>query len=234
LPSSVLPTYYPIFLAIQEKRCLVVGGGEVAAGKIRGLLEAGAKVIVVSPRLNTGLQRLSDERRIAHRTGEYTAVDLDGVDLVFCATDDGSVNARVAADCRRRGIWVNAADDPPNCDFILPSVIRKGRVTLAASTSGGSPALARRLREELEVFLSEDIAALADLLAEVRAALQGRQINISPARWQQAIDSRLRALLAQSRTLEARAYLLETLGVDPDVCAPVDGSKGAEMADERS
>jgi siroheme synthase-like protein len=130
---------------------------------------------------------------------------------VLTATDDAAVNQRVSADCRSAGTWINSADDPPNCDFILPSVIRRGRVTVAASTAGGSPALARRLRQELEAFLGDDVALLADLLAEVRTELQRQRIVVAAATWQMAIDARLRALLAQGRYAEGKAYLLERL-----------------------
>src|SRR5205814_952158 len=133
------------------------------------------------------LRELLAEGRIEYRAGTYEKPDLDGMALVMVATNDHGVNARVAADCRRRGVWVNAADDPPNCDFILPSVIRRGKVTVAASTSGASPALARRLREELEAFLSEDFGALADLLGDVRSELQARGMSVDGDRWQRAI-----------------------------------------------
>ena len=128
------------------------------------------------------------------------------------ATDDGAVNAAVAAEGKRRGVWVNAADDTENCDFILPAVIRKGNITLAASTSGTSPALARRLREELEAYLTEDMPALAELLAEVRSDLRSRGIKPGVEVWQDAIDEQLRVLLAQRKYRQAKVRLLESLG----------------------
>jgi precorrin-2 dehydrogenase/sirohydrochlorin ferrochelatase len=206
-----------VFLSLSGRPCLVVGGGNVAEGKVRGLLAAEASVTVVSPVLKPDLEGLVGEGRINWTSRAYEKRDIEGMTLVMIATDDGSVNSRVAEDCRRRGIWVNAADDPRHCDFILPSVIRKGRVTLAASTSGGSPALARRLREELETFLSDDFPALADLLAEVRGELQRRRVSVPAERWQEAIDGQLRALLAQRRLGQARARLLDRLGVS--LCA---------------
>jgi precorrin-2 dehydrogenase/sirohydrochlorin ferrochelatase len=207
--------YYPIFLSLANRPCLVVGGGTVAAGKVSSLLAAGARVTVVSPALEASLRELAEQHRIEHRWRRYQAEDVDGMTLVIVATDDRRTNAQVAADCRARGVWVNAADDPPNCDFILPSVIRSGKVTLAASTSGASPALARRLREELTAFLSDDTSALADLMGEVRLELRARSINVNADRWQEAVDARLRALLAQRRYDEARAHLLNRLGVEP-------------------
>jgi siroheme synthase-like protein len=205
--------YYPIFLEMTGRRCVVVGGGAVAEGKVDGLLAAGADVTVVSPDLTTQLQELHAIGRISWLPRPYMDGDLAGFAVCMVATDDGAVNASVAAEGRRTGVWVNAADDPANCDFILPSVVRQGSIVVAASTGGGSPALARRLREELSDFLSEDYAALGELLGEVRAELRARQINVTAEVWQEAIDARLRALLAQRRPDEAREHLLERLGV---------------------
>ena len=130
------------------------------------------------------------------------------------ATDDGAVNAQVAAEGKRQRIWVNAADDPANCDVILPAVVRRGAITLAASTGGTSPALARRLREELEAYLTEEMPALADLLGEVRAELKSRDRLPDAEIWQVAIDEKLRVLLAQRKYRQAKTRLLESLGGD--------------------
>jgi precorrin-2 dehydrogenase/sirohydrochlorin ferrochelatase len=210
--------YYPIFVEMKDRPCLVIGGGRVAEGKVDGLLAAEAIVTVVSPALTPALAAYRDQGRIGWRAREYEESDLDGFEACFVATDDGAVNARVAADARGRRVWVNASDDPANCDFILPSVVRRGQVVVAASTSGGSPALARRLREDLTAFLSEDYEPLAALLSEVRFDLRRRGISVDPEIWQAAIDGRFRALVAQSRLGEARERLLAGLGVaDPTI-----------------
>jgi precorrin-2 dehydrogenase/sirohydrochlorin ferrochelatase len=205
--------YYPIFVEMAGRETLVVGGGKVAQEKIGGLMRAGAAITVVSPELSPALQDLVREGAIAHRPHEYQAGDLEGFEVCFVATDDGAVNATVAADGRKAGIWVNAADDPKNCDFILPSVVRQGDVVVAASTSGASPALARRLREDLTAFLSEDYAPLADLLREVRKEVRERGLSVDGDTWQEAIDGRFRALVAQRRIEEARQYLVAGLGI---------------------
>ncbi|HZP57767.1 MAG TPA: bifunctional precorrin-2 dehydrogenase/sirohydrochlorin ferrochelatase [Dehalococcoidia bacterium] len=205
---------YPIFVETRGRRVIVIGGGHVGAEKVRGLLNGEADITVVAPELLPELQELRDAGRIRHIARAYRESDLDdGYEFVMVATDDGAINAEVASHARKRRLWVNAADDPANCDFILPAVVRKGKITLAASTSGSSPALARRLREELDAYLTEDMPALADLLAEVRQEIRKRGIKVENDTWQYAIDGQLRVLLAQRRYGQARARLLERLGV---------------------
>lgn len=206
--------YYPVFLEMKDRPCVVVGGGAVAERKVEGLLAGGARLTVISPELTPALAALKEEGRLHHIAREYREGDLEGFDVAVVATDDGAVNADVAREGRRRRVWVNAVDDPANCDFILPSVIRRGDVVIAASTGGASPALARRLREELEAFLSEDYAPLAELLQEVRQELRSRGVTVDSETWQRALNGPLRTLLAQGRRGEARAHLLAALGVE--------------------
>jgi len=205
--------YYPIFVEMAGRRILVVGGGNVAEGKVAGLLTAGADVTVVAPDLTSALREQFAAGAFKHEARDYRDGDLAGFEVCFVATDDGAVNAQVASEGKRRGIWVNAADDPKYCDFILPSVVRQGEVVVAASTGGASPALARRLREDLTAFLSDDYAPLAELLAGVRADIRARGVVVDAERWQTAIDGRFRALVAQRRIDEAREYLERGLGV---------------------
>ena len=209
---------YPIFVEARGRRVIVIGGGHVGAQKVRGLLHAEAGITVVSPTLLPELEEHLAAGRITHIAREYREADLDdGYEFIMVATDDGAINGEVAAAAKKRGIWVNAADDPKNCDFILPAVVRKGKITLAASTSGTSPALARRLREELEAYLTDDMPALADLLAEVRQEVRTRGIKIESDTWQRAIDVRLRVLLAQRRYEQAREHLLDGLGISREL-----------------
>jgi siroheme synthase-like protein len=206
---------YPIFVELKERPVIVIGGGHVGAEKVRGLLAAEAAITVVSPELIDELREHADAGRIKHIARAYAEPDLDGgYEFVMVATDDGAINAEVAAAGKRRGLWVNAADDPTNCDFILPAVVRKGKITLAASTSGTSPALARRLREELDAYLTEDMPALADLLAEVRQEVRAHGIKVESDTWQYAIDEQLRVLLAQRKFVAARARLIDRLGIE--------------------
>lgn len=216
--------YYPIFVELAGRRCLVIGGGPEAQRKVEGLLAAGGRVNVVSPTLTDDLQRLLAEGSITHEEREYRPGDLEGYDVCMVATDDGLVNAEVAAEGKRVRVWVNAADDTENCDFILPAVIRSGDITLAASTGGASPALARRLREELTAYLTEEMPALADLLREVRLELRSRGLKPDAEVWQEAIDEELRVLLAQRKHKQAKRRLLEGLGAG-DLAAELVGAE---------
>jgi siroheme synthase-like protein len=218
-------SYYPVFIELKDRACLVIGGGREAQRKVEGLLAAEGTVTLVSPMLTDDLKRLLADGRFTWIEREYREGDVDGYEVVMVATDDGAVNATVRAEGKRRRVWVNAADDPPNCDFILPAVIRKGSITIAASTGGGSPALARRLREELEAYLTDEMPALAELLKEVRAELRARNVLPDAEVWQQAIDEELRVLLAQRKYRQAKVRLLEGLGVSdlvPELVAAAD------------
>lgn len=204
---------YPVMLDLTGRPCLVVGGGAIAERKVSALLEAGARVTIVSPSLTPALLRLATDAPLRWRPREYAAGDAAGFTLVMVATDDRAVNAAVAAECRKRGIWVNCADDPERCDFILPSVLRRGAVTVAVSTGGRSPTLARLLREDLDALLPLDVAPLTEVVADVRRALGEAGVSLGAERWRQALDGELRSLVAAGRASEARARLRDRLGV---------------------
>lgn len=204
--------YYPVALDLRDRPCLVVGGGHVAEAKVAGLLAAGARVTVVSPELTGRLASWAKAGRIAHRPREYGPSDLDGHHLAFSATDRREVSAAVAADGRRSGVWVNAADDPACCDFLLPSVLRRGRLQVAVSTGGASPALAARVRRDLESYFCSEYADLVELAAEVRRELRVNGRQADAATWREALDGDLRRLLAEGRHGDAKARLLGRLG----------------------
>jgi precorrin-2 dehydrogenase / sirohydrochlorin ferrochelatase len=180
---------YPIMLDLTGIPVLVVGGGQIALRKIEGLLKANARVCVVAPLVSADVRELPVEVHVRR----YESSDLDGVRLVFTATDDPAVNAAVAADATARGIWVNSADDPANCTFALPAVARDGAVTIAVGTSGSSPALASHLRGELEKWLDEIGAADAAVaLAAQRSALQADGVSTESIDWTDRVKAALR------------------------------------------
>ncbi|HEV8642398.1 MAG TPA: bifunctional precorrin-2 dehydrogenase/sirohydrochlorin ferrochelatase [Methylomirabilota bacterium] len=204
--------YYPIFVDMRERPALVVGGGDVAERKVDALLRVEARVTVVSPTLTARLAAWVRQGRIRHLGRTYRARDIRGHQFAFVATDDGAANAAVARDGRQRGVWVNAADDPAHCDFILPSVLRRGDLTVAVATGGTSPALARAVREELEAYLTDDYATLAEIVGEVRRELRARERSPDAETWNRALGPDLRALVAAGRPEAAKRRLLERLG----------------------
>jgi siroheme synthase-like protein len=206
-----MSAYYPVFLDLTDGPVLVVGGGPVAEGKVEGLLAAGANVTVVSPTVTPRLAGWVAAGRIEHLARAYQPGDLAGRRLALVATDGPAVSGAVTAEGRERGIWVNAADEPARCDFILPAVIRRGRLVVAVSTGGASPAAARAIREELEGYLTEDHAMLVEVAADARQDLRRRAVSPGPARWRGALDAGLRRLIADKRYRQARARLARNL-----------------------
>lgn len=205
--------YYPIFFDLNGRSVLVIGGGSLALEKVNGLLAAQACVTVVAPNLNEDLGDLHEAGQIEHLAREYQTGDMQDRALVMAADDDPAGNAALRADARAIGVPLNAADDPANCDFILPAVVRESPLTLAISTGGGSPAMARRVREELTEYLNAETSSLAELVAEVRTELrqQDKFAAIPSEAWQAAMDAQLRILLAQRRRPEAKTLLLSRL-----------------------
>jgi siroheme synthase-like protein len=204
--------HFACFLDLAGRPCVVIGGGAVAERKVRLLLDAGACVTVVSPALTSGLAALAATDGVRHLARPYRAGDLRGAVLAFAATGDPVVSAAVSLEGRRRRVWVNAADDPVHCDFILPSVLRRGRLTVAVSTGGASPAVARAVREELEQVLTTDHAALLDVASDVRADLRARGMSADAERWRGALGRPVRRLAAAGRTEAARRELTRRLG----------------------
>lgn len=207
--------HFPIFVEMAGRRCVVIGGGAVAERKAQGLLEAGAAVTIISPELTPALESRAARREISHVARHYRAGDLQGYELAFAATDNRETNAAIFRESGERGVWVNAADDPAHCDFILPSLLRRGDLFVAVSTGGASPALSRIIREELERYLTEDYALLAEVAAQVRGELKRLAKNPSASQWHGALDAHLRRLVREGDAEGAKSYLLRALGVAP-------------------
>jgi precorrin-2 dehydrogenase/sirohydrochlorin ferrochelatase len=163
--------YYPVFLDIRDKKCVIVGGGEVAARKAERLLDCGAKVFVISPKLSPALAALKEKNIISHIAAQYSGNLINGATLVIGATDDEKTNAAISLDARRQGIPVNIVDDPQKCDFILPSLVQRGDLAITIGTGGKSPALARHLREELEAKYGKEYETLLNILGNLRVKM---------------------------------------------------------------
>ena len=165
---------FPMFLKLEGRACLVVGAGTIAAPKIESLLRAGAQVTVVAPEAQQALRDAATQMRIRWMQREFEAGDLDGMFLVIAATDRQPVNHAVAEEARGRGILCNSVDDPPDCDFFYPSVVRRGDLQIAISTAGKSPALAQRLRAEIDAALDEETGNWLDGVGEIRLRILER------------------------------------------------------------
>src|SRR5918996_3210057 len=200
--------YYPVFLEMKERRCVVIGGGAVAQRKVAGLLAAGADVTVISPVITEELRSLIGRRAIAHLARIYKKGDLADYAIAFVATDDPEINAAVSSDSRSLNIWVNVADDPAHCDFILPAIVRRGELTVAVSSGGASPAVTRAIREELEEYFTDDYARLVQIASEVRQELSEKFLSVSGEAWNKALKGRFRQLIREGQTEEAKKVLV--------------------------
>ena len=204
-------SYYPVFLDVRGRTALVVGGGAVAERKAAGLARAGACVRVVAP---AGLEAQARDGLVDLRRRAFRENDVEGVFLVYAATDDAAVNEAVYAEAEARGVPANVVDDPAHCSFIVPSVVRRGPLQLAVSTSGAAPALAKRLRRELEGRFPEDWAVYVDLLAEVRALVRSRMAGGEAERapvLEAACDLGVLERLRAGERLDAEAVYAEAL-----------------------
>ncbi|MBI2849635.1 MAG: bifunctional precorrin-2 dehydrogenase/sirohydrochlorin ferrochelatase [Chloroflexi bacterium] len=209
--------YYPVFLNLKDKKCVVIGGGPVALRKAVTLLESGAKVTVVSPELCPELASLAEKGEIEFVPREYRKGDLKGVFVAIAATDSSIINGKVAAEARAKSVLVNVVDDAGNSDFIAPSIIRRGEITIAISTSGQSPALARKLRTVLEKEFGEEYARLGRLIGEVRAEVRKQKITVDGDGWQAALDlDRLLELIKKGDETTAKTTLLNNLKAEQE------------------
>jgi len=206
------PVYYPIFLKIHGKRCVVIGGGQVALRKINALLECGADIVVISPDLHPELSQLAEDREIKVIYRDYESGDLEGAFIVVAATNRRDINQKVADEARAQNILVNVVDAQEQSDFIIPSLFRRGDLAIAISTAGGSPALAKKIRTRLEQSLGEEYTLLLSLIKEVRSVLKEKGIVFSADVWQDALDIDLLVRLLQTAQKEkARSLLVSNL-----------------------
>jgi precorrin-2 dehydrogenase/sirohydrochlorin ferrochelatase len=206
--------YYPIHLDIKNRNCLIVGGGAVGTRKASTLLECGAHVIVVSPDPTPHLDRLASEGSIALKKRAYRSDDLTGMFLVIGATDDETLNHQVSEDAERAQILCNIADRPEVCNFILPSIVRRGDLVITVSTSGKSPALAKHLRQKLEKQFGREYADFLVLMGAIREKLlsQAHEPEAHKALFNQLIDSDLIQLMQAGKTEEINSLLFKILG----------------------
>jgi precorrin-2 dehydrogenase/sirohydrochlorin ferrochelatase len=210
--ESKPPAYYPVFLNIQNKKCVVVGGGQVGLRKVKTLLDCGADITVISPRPHPEMSKLFKNKAIRLIRRDYKPGDLRGAILSIAATHVKKINRRVAEESKKNGTLVNVVDDAELSDVIIPSSFRRGDLSVAVSTSGMSPALARKIRGKLEKNIGMEYACLLSLIAETRSEIKKKGLRVSAKTWQKSLDlDSLLFLLKAGRHEEAKATLLEKL-----------------------
>jgi precorrin-2 dehydrogenase/sirohydrochlorin ferrochelatase len=206
--------YYPVHLNIENRYCLVVGGGSVGTRKVETLLECGARVTVVSPVASEQLHQLQQAHKIKLEERAYQSDDLEGKFLVIGATNDEKLNRQISQDAENNNMLCNIADRPEVCNFILPSVVQRGDLVITISTSGKSPALAKKLRETLETQFGAEYAQLLVLMGAIRKRLLSRAHAPEAHKklFEQLIEGELLKLLKEDKSEEINELLNQILG----------------------
>jgi len=209
--------YYPMYLDLRERPCVVIGGGRVAERKALSLLEAGADVTVVSPSLTPKLRELAASGKVLHLQKAFEEKDLAGAFLVIAATDSLEVNSAAGRLCRKQHILVNVAAPPEEGCFIVPSVVERGDLLIAVSTGGVSPALSHRIRRELEEKYGPEYELFLHRMAAVRKRLleEVKDEDVRKGALQAIVDSDVMELLKQGKTQEAEHRIWEIAGLKP-------------------
>jgi siroheme synthase-like protein len=209
-------TYYPVYIQLRDQPCIVIGGGKIAAGKVEGLLAVQAQVTVIAPDLTLKLNHLVEQEQIAHIARKYQPGDLAGAFLVICATDQAEINHQVWQEASANHQLVNVVDDTPRCNFIAPSILRKGDLTIAISTSGKAPALAVRLKERFQRELGPEYDRFLELAGELREPLARHvpDFETRKALWYELVDSEILDALARGDESSAREIISKVVGFD--------------------
>jgi precorrin-2 dehydrogenase/sirohydrochlorin ferrochelatase len=211
--------YYPVCLDVSGRRCVVIGGGEVADRKARRLIDCGAEVLVVSESLSAGLQALKSDGRLSHIQAGYSRDLIEGAFLVIGATDRAEINEAVSRDAKRQGVLVNIVDDPERCNFILPSLHRRGDLMIAVSTGGKSPALAKKLRKEMARQFGPEYETLLRIMGQIRGRIisRGYPPEKNRALFESIIDSDIVGHIRDQRWDRVREVIRNLTGEEIEV-----------------
>lgn len=212
-----MPRYYPAFIDVRQRNCVVIGGGPLGEEKVEKLLECDAKVIVIAPEVTPKVEELASEGRVEWIIREYRPGDLAQAFIAIASTGDDEMDRQIYAEAEERNVLLNVVDVTHLCTFIAPSVARRGEVTVATSTGGASPALARTFREKLESSRILEYADLAPVLARGRAELRRRGLRVAPDHWQSCITEELLDTVQKGDETAAYQLLEEGLlaGAEP-------------------
>ena len=208
--------YFPIFLDLDNQKVVVVGGGEVAERKIKNLLVSGCQIYIVSPHLTPHLRQLVTKGKVHHPSYDLLGKLMDDAAMVIAATDDPEVNSQIASKAKGHGLLVNVVDQPGECNFIMPSIVKRGDLQIAISTGGKSPALAKKIRKEMEAMFGPEYAPLTELLGLLRIKLlsQGKASSKNKIIFQKLVGSNLVQLIKKGNISGVRATLKSILGKD--------------------
>ncbi len=225
-----MANYYPLFLDLDKSSCLMVGGGEVAARKIRSLIEAGAEVTLVSPELAAETRELKQREEIIHLQRGYSSRDIEGHDLVIAATSSRSTNRRVYEDARENNILVNVVDDRELSNFIVPARVNRSPLQLAVCTDGASPALSATIRKNLQEEYGSGFTRYLELLDDLRSAIKNR---LPPERRRQLFldlgGEKIHDLLKDDRYEEVLREVRDLLSEEPEIeLKDLEGLEGNE------
>ena len=208
--------YYPVFLDLTDKLSIIVGGGTIAEGKVTGLLEADAKVVVIAPEVTPVLRALAESGKVAWEQRPYHDGDLEGAAIAISATDDPQVNHQVWDEANRRGILINVVDDVPYCNFIAPAIVRRGDITIAISTNGKMPALAAHMRREMDKSFGDEYLQLLEMTSPMRVELGAKHLPYTTRQklWRKLFDeTELIDLVRKGDEETARKLAREVLGL---------------------
>ncbi len=221
--------YYPVCLDIRGKNCIVVGGGDVGARKVATLLECGANVKVVSTRFSPAFEKFAS-KRIKLIKREYQTNDLDGMFLVIGATDDTETNKKISKDAEKRNMLCNIADYPEACNFILPAVVRRGDLMITASTSGKSPAFAKKLKKTLENQFGAEYADFLEIMGKIRKRLlkEDHAPEEHKPMFEEIINKGLLNMIANKNYTEIDKLLSSVFGKDYSYKNLIAGEKNGE------
>ncbi len=211
--------YYPICLNIFKRKCVVVGGGDVAERKVARLLEAGADVEVVGKILTQTLETMKSEGKIRHVAADYREDFINEAFLVIGATDRDDVNEKIYLDARKKGIIVNIVDSPDRCDFTLPSVVQQGDLQIAISTGGKSPALAKKLRKNMQGNYGPEYRILLDIMGQVRekVIIRGYPYEENKKLFEALLNSKILQSIREKNWSEVRNIISDIVGEDIDL-----------------
>jgi len=210
--------YYPLFLDIRNKKCLVVGGGSVGIRKTETLIRCGAEVTVISKTFSTDFSEIGNKKNPLLVNKYYEPSDIEGMVLVFAATNDRDLNERIRADAEKQGKLYSIADDPDKSCFIAPSVVERGDLTIAVSTGGQSPALAKKLRKNLETLYGPEYGEFLSIMGSFRKRIleKGHDPETHKHLFRQVIDRDVPSMIKEGRNNDVKAVFLEVFGSEFD------------------